>query len=99
VNEGFGECIEMQDDYWEKMELLNVLLECGDVLPLEEVRSYLGRFTGKMVSPLPSEKENLKEFSKNDEVVVFNLKDFQKYVLGKDLLHDAIRSIRPDTKD
>ena len=37
MNEGFGECIEMQDDYWEKMELLNVLLECGDVLPLEEL--------------------------------------------------------------
>jgi hypothetical protein len=83
------------DAYWEKMNLLEVMLECGDIIPLEAVRSYHGRFTDKMVKPLPSEDENLTEFSNDDEVVVFHLKDFQKYMLGKDMLLDAYRSITP----
>jgi hypothetical protein len=83
------------DAYWEKMNLLEVMLECGDIIPLEAVRSYQGKFTDKMVKPLPGEDENLREFSNDDEVVVFHLKDFQKYMLGKDMLLDAYRSITP----
>jgi len=83
------------DAYWEKMNLLEVMLECGDIIPLEAVRSYQGRFNDKMVQPLPGEDKNLREFSNDDEVVVFHLKDFQKYMLGKDMLLDAYRSITP----
>jgi hypothetical protein len=87
-----------KDAYWEKMNLLEVMLECGDIIPLEEVRSYQGRLIGKIVEPLPGENEKLKEFPQDDEVVVFHLKDYQKYMLGKDMLLDAYRSITPKRK-
>jgi len=90
---------KVTDAYWEKMNLLEVMLECGDIIPLEAVRSYQGQITDKMVKPLPGEDDNLKEFSNDDKVVVFHLKDFQKYMLGKDMLLDAYRSITPKNQE
>jgi uncharacterized protein (DUF3820 family) len=41
---------------------------------------YLGRFTGRMVKPLPECEEYLLEFSKGDLVVVFRVKEFYSNV-------------------
>jgi hypothetical protein len=51
----------------------------GEFLYLKDVKSYIGKFTGKMVKPDNEYKnQDLKKIKKCDQVIVFNLEDFNK---------------------
>jgi hypothetical protein len=61
------------------------LIEEYDLMCLENVKQYIGIFTGKRVKSLPKYENNLKDFHKGEKVVVFHLEEFGKF------LNDASR--------
>ncbi len=55
-------------------------LDKGEFLYLKDVKSYIGKFTGKMVKPDNEyEHPDLKKFKKGDQVIIFNSADFNKF--------------------
>lgn len=48
----------------------------GEILHYNELRCYMGIFTGKLVKPLT---DGYKELEKDDKVIIFHLKDYEKY--------------------
>ena len=51
-----------------------------DLMSLENVKQYVGIFTGKTVKSLPRYEDKLTDFHKGENVVVFHLEDFCKFL-------------------
>lgn len=58
----------------------NNIIEEENLMCLEDIKQYIGIFTGKTVKPSEGWEDNLKDFQKGDKVIVFNLKDFGKFL-------------------
>lgn len=51
-----------------------------DLMSLENVKQYVGIFTGKTVKPSEGWEDKIKDFYKGEKVVVFHLKEFGKFL-------------------
>ena len=74
----------------------NKMLEDNEILQLEDIRAYIGVFTGKMIKRYPKENKNYSsfdDFKKGDKVIVLNLNDYIKWHKGKDMILEQIDSI------
>lgn len=73
-------------------------MEEGDILPLGQVRKYIGILTGKTVKVDPEGSIDFNKISKGDKVVVMHLEDYAKYDKGMNMLLTAIRKDISDMK-
>ena len=72
-------------------EEIEKLIDEGEILPLKDVKVYVGIFTGKMVKK-DEEKDYgcFDKFKKGDKVIVFKLNDYNKWNKGMDLIIDSL---------
>lgn len=80
-------------------EEFDKLFEEREILPLGDVKVYLGIFTGKLVKK-DEEKECgcFDKFKKGDKVIVYKLEDYKKYRKGKKVLMDNFKKSTETTK-
>lgn len=81
------------------LDEIDKLLETGEILPLGNVRQYIGVFTGKMVRPVEDFKEDLTQFNKGDQVLVMHLKDYAKFHKGMDMIREDNKRSRKEWED
>ena len=66
----------MTEQYKYTTEDLDKMHQKGEILHYNELRRYIGTFTGKLVKPLT---DGYKELEKGDKLIIFHLEDYDKY--------------------
>lgn len=61
------------------IEFMRKMRNEKEVLRAEDVKNYMGIFTGKWVKPMENDIESMKDFKKGDPVIVENLEDYVKF--------------------
>jgi hypothetical protein len=76
-----------------KLEDVEKMAKECEILPLDDVKFYTGRFTGKLVRRT-GDPLDFKDFKKDEEVLVFHKEEFEKFFNGLENVLEIIENLK-----